>query len=105
MYNNLLSLFFLCGIKCENHSASAILLKEVFNQLELYELFSEAKTERIDKQYYTSTPESDPLTKEGAKESISKMIEFNQMISVLRINLNNSDVQKFREKLSSYFSY
>jgi uncharacterized protein (UPF0332 family) len=104
MYNNLLSLFFLCGIKCENHSASAILLKEVFNQLELYELFSEAKTERIDKQYYTSTLESDPLTKEGAKESIFKMIEFNQTINVLKINLTNLDVQKFQEKLSSYFS-
>jgi len=26
MYNNVLSLFFKCGIKCENHSAAAILV-------------------------------------------------------------------------------
>lgn len=31
MYNNLLSLFFKCGIKCENHTASAILLLHGFN--------------------------------------------------------------------------
>ncbi len=31
MYNNVLSLFFKCGIKCENHSAAVILLKEFFS--------------------------------------------------------------------------
>src|SRR3990167_752532 len=46
MYNNVLSLFFKCGIKCENHSASAIILKEFFNQKELYFIFSKAKKER-----------------------------------------------------------
>ena len=39
MYNTVLSLFFKCGIKCENHSAAAILLGEVFNQKELHQLF------------------------------------------------------------------
>src|SRR3989344_4630152 len=52
MYNAVLSLFFKCGIKCENHSAAAILLKEIFTQEELYAIFSKAKEERIDKQYY-----------------------------------------------------
>ena len=52
MYNNVLSLFFKCGIKCENHSASAILLKEFFNQKDLSLIFSKAKEERIDKQYF-----------------------------------------------------
>jgi len=52
MYNNVLSLFFKCGIKCENHSASALLLKEFFNQENLSLIFSKAKEERIDKQYY-----------------------------------------------------
>ena len=43
IYNNVLSLFFKCGIKCENHSASAILLKEFFSQKELGSIFSKAK--------------------------------------------------------------
>src|SRR3989339_998789 len=43
MYNNVLSLFFKCGIKCENHSAAAIILKEFFSQKELYSAFSKAK--------------------------------------------------------------
>lgn len=51
MYNMVLSLFFKCGIKCENHSASAILIRDFFNQEELYSIFSKAKEERIDKQY------------------------------------------------------
>jgi len=104
MYNNVLSLFFLCGIKCENHSASVILLKDVFNQIQLYALFSEAKTERIDKQYYTSTFENIPASKESAKESINKMIEFNTQISSLKINLKNEDIKKIRNKLNSFFN-
>ena len=45
MYNNVLSLFFKCGIKCENHSASATLLNELFNQKDLSLIFSKAKEE------------------------------------------------------------
>ena len=40
MYNTLTSLFYKCGIKCENHSASAILLKEVFGLDKLYKEFN-----------------------------------------------------------------
>ena len=35
IYNSVLSLFFKCGIKCENHSASVILIKELFDLDEL----------------------------------------------------------------------
>ena len=31
MYNSVLSLFFRCGIKCENHTASIILLDKLFH--------------------------------------------------------------------------
>jgi len=68
IYNNVLSLFFKCGIKCENHSASAILLKEFFSQKELGSIFSKAKEERIDKQYYVTPSQSSPATRESAKE-------------------------------------
>jgi uncharacterized protein (UPF0332 family) len=51
MYNKVMSLFFLVGIKCENHNASIILFEELF-KLDNY-LLSFAKQERVDKQYYT----------------------------------------------------
>ena len=50
MYYMLLSLLFRVGIKCENHQAGIILLKELFNIDN--SLISYAKKERIDKQYY-----------------------------------------------------
>jgi len=50
MYNALAALLFRIGIKCENHSASILLLKEVF-RIDNSDI-SFAKKERIDKQYY-----------------------------------------------------
>jgi uncharacterized protein (UPF0332 family) len=50
MYHSLLAALFRIGIKCENHAASIILLKEAFsiNNAEI----TKAKKERVDKQYY-----------------------------------------------------
>jgi len=52
MYQIVTALFFKAGIKCENHAATIILLKELFNT-ENSDM-SSAKAERIDKQYYTN---------------------------------------------------
>src|SRR3990167_431011 len=52
IYNTVVSLFFKCGIKCENHSGAVLLIKEVFNLPKLYHVFSEFKKDRIDNQYY-----------------------------------------------------
>jgi uncharacterized protein (UPF0332 family) len=52
MYNKVMSLFFLVGIKCENHNASIILFKGLF-KLDNF-LLSFAKQERVDKQYQKS---------------------------------------------------
>jgi uncharacterized protein (UPF0332 family) len=53
MYHEALSLFFLTGIKSENHTATILLLQDVFaiknNPI------IEAKRERIEKQYYADT--------------------------------------------------
>ena len=48
IYNTVMSLFFKCGIKCENHSGAIILMKDLFNLEELYSIFSEFKKDRID---------------------------------------------------------
>ena len=99
MYNNVLSLFFKCGIKCENHSASAIILKDLFKQEDLYLVFVKAKEERIDKQYYTPTSQNNPITKESAKESIKSMTLFNPKIIAFKNNLKSKEIHAIREKL------
>src|SRR3989344_8366932 len=56
MYHCLLAVLFKIGIKCENHAASIILLKEVFEIDNIN--ITKAKSERIDKQYYVDFSEN-----------------------------------------------
>jgi len=100
MYNHVQSLFFKCGIKCENHSASAILLKDFFSQSELYLIFSKAKEERIDKQYYITPSQNNPTTKESAKEMIGISMKFNPQITAFKNNLKLEEIKKIRDKIS-----
>lgn len=100
MYNAVLSLFFKCGIKCENHSASAIILKEIFKQIELHSIFSKAKEERIDKQYYSPESQNNPITKELANESIKNMDYFNPKIISFKNSLNTTGIKKVREEIT-----
>jgi len=74
MYHILTALFYKVGIKCENHSASIIILKELFGIDN--SLISLAKTERIDKQYYVDFE----ITKEEVREMIDSAKEFNANI-------------------------
>ena len=100
MYNNVLSLFFKCGIKCENHSAAAIMIKDIFDQRELSDTFSKAKTERIDKQYYITSLQNNPATKESAKDMISLAMNFNPKMISFKNNLNLEDIKNIREKFN-----
>ncbi len=75
MYNLLLALLFRVGIKCENHGGSILLLKLLFEKNELYKQISDAKKERIDKQYYV-TSEKDEITKEVAEELLNNAEDF-----------------------------
>ena len=101
MYNNVLSLFFKCGIKCENHSAAALLLKEFFDRKELYLIFSKAKEERIDKQYYVTPSQTNPATNESAREMINVAMRFNPKIISYKNNLKLEEIKKIREKMKT----
>ena len=100
MYNLLLALLFRVGIKCENHGASILLLKLLFGEDDLYKLVSNAKKERIDKQYYVTT-EKDEITKEVAEELFNNAEDFVLKIKVVIKNLNNDSVDEIREKFDS----
>lgn len=98
MYNSLSSLLFRTGIKCENHSAAVILLNELFNQHELFKIISFAKTERIDKQYYAEDQQTFKIGEDSCKEMILKSEDFLVKIKVLISNLNNKDIEDYRNK-------
>ena len=97
MYNLLLALLFRTGIKCENHGGSILLLKLLFEKGMLYQLISDAKKERIDKQYYVMT-EKDEITKEIAKELLNHAEDFVLNIKLVIKNFNNDSIEKLREK-------
>lgn len=100
MYNLLLALLFRTGIKCENHGGSILLLKLLFAEDNLYNLISDAKKERIDKQYYVTT-EKDEITKKISDELLNNAEDFFLKIKVLIKNLNNDSIEELREKLET----
>jgi len=92
MYNLVLALLFGIGIKCENHSAGIILLKNVF-ELD-NNLLIEAKKERIDKQYYTDFS----IIKEEVALGIVSAENFNRNLKAFILQLNNQKVTFYRDK-------
>ncbi|PIN87438.1 DNA-binding protein [Candidatus Woesearchaeota archaeon CG10_big_fil_rev_8_21_14_0_10_32_24] len=100
MYNLLLALLFRTGIKCENHGGSILLLKLLFCQNDLYKLISDAKKERIDKQYYVTT-EKDEITREIADELLNNAEDFVLKIKVVIENLNNDSIEELKEKFET----
>ncbi|MBI3623665.1 HEPN domain-containing protein [Candidatus Pacearchaeota archaeon] len=92
MYHILTALLFKVGIKSENHSASIILLEKIFNQ-DNKDIF-DAKTERIDKQYYVDFA----ITKEDVEDTIRKAEIFNSKVIDFISKLNNKDIENYRKK-------
>ena len=96
MYNMLIALLFKIGIKCENHTASIILLKDLFNidnsSLEY------AKKERIDKQYYTDFE----IAKEGVIKAIEDAEDFNNNLFNFISKITHEDVERYKKKFEEF---
>lgn len=92
MYNLVLALLFGVGIKCVNHLAATILLKEVFGLDN--SLLIQAKEERIDKQYYTDFN----ITKKEVEEGIASAENFNRDLRAFILSLNNEKISDYRNK-------
>jgi len=103
MYNLLLALLFKTGIKCENHGASILLLQLAFGKNELSNIISDAKKERINKQYYVTT-EKEEITKEVAEELFHDAQEFVLEMKVLLKKLGNDEIEAARERFSALTS-
>ncbi len=94
MYHMSLALLFRVGIKCENHMATAILLKEVFS-IDSSVLMS-AKRDRVDVQYYVDFH----ITKEEIEKLIEMAEEYNATIYDFIEKLNNEMITEFRKIFS-----
>lgn len=97
MYNILTSLLFKTGIKCENHAGSILLLKKLYNKIELFKIIFSAKEERIDKQYYITSKESAAITEEQVKELIRKAEDFTVKMKSIIKSVNNEEIKNLRE--------
>ncbi len=91
MYYSLLALLFRAGIKCENHTAAILLLKEVFG-LE-NEVILRAKKERVDKQYYVDFN----VTREEVLQLIVAAEEFNAFLLGFIEKMNTDKVEQYRK--------
>lgn len=95
MYHSLLALMFKCGIKCGNHTGNILLLRDSFNEVKLYKMISDAKEERIDKQYYVDFE----VTENEVKGLINTAQEFITKLKLLIESLTTGSVEGLRERL------
>lgn len=92
MYHCLLALLFRTGIKCENHAAAIILLKEVFGKDN--RKISKAKEERVDKQYYVDFK----VTEKEVEESVAIAEEFIADTRAFIDTLKQEDINHYQKK-------
>jgi uncharacterized protein (UPF0332 family) len=95
MYHMLTALLYKAGIKCENHTASIILLEKVF-EISNKEI-SFAKTERIDKQYYTDFA----ITQEEVREAIHSAEDFNKKLFDFISRIDRQKIKEYRDRLKA----
>ena len=91
MYNISIALLFRVGIKCENHMATIMILKRIFN-IENQEI-KKSKKERIDKQYYFDFK----ITEDEIINGIKEAEQFNKKIFDLIMKLKGEEIQNYRD--------
>jgi len=92
MYHSVIGLLFRIGIKCENHAAAIIMLKEIFS-IDNAQI-SKAKTDRVDKQYYVDFD----VSREEANSSIALAEEFRANTVDFIEKLNEDKIKEYRKK-------
>ena len=97
MYYPLLALFSRCGIKCATPAGSIILFKKLFNNAGLLALISDAKQERVDRQYYTNVN----TTLSEAKDMLRNAHNFRIQLRLMLESLNSAKINSIRLKLLS----
>ena len=101
MYNSLLALLFMCGIKCENHAASIFLLEPIFEEETLSKQIFIAKSERIDKQYYLRATKIEEADESGCEGMVNLAEQFSLNLRVIIEKLSLVQIEDLRNKLKS----
>lgn len=92
IYNAALALLYRCGVKSENHAATIILLKEIF-ELDNKEILK-AKKERIDKQYYVDFK----ATEDDVRSGIEAAEEFNTILRDKIAKIKKTEILEYNKK-------
>lgn len=98
MYHCLLALLFRIGIKCENHTAAIILLKELFG-IDNTKI-RKAKSERVDKQYYVDFKVNHQETLSAIKNAEDFISEINNFVETLK----EEEIKEYHEKAIILFT-
>jgi len=97
MFHIVQALYFKIGIKCENHNALIILLKDIFN-IDNSKI-SYAKEERIDKQYYFDFT----ITKEDTQNLINITQEFNDIIFTKIDTISKDEINDYLKEFEKNY--
>lgn len=95
MYYSVMALLFRTGIKCENHAAAIILLRELFGIDESAQ--KKAKRERIDTQYYVDSM----VTGLDVEDLIRAAETFNSRLLDVIDRLGNKEIFHYRSTLKT----
>lgn len=93
MFHKTMAVLRVIGIKCENHSAAIILLKEIFGIDN--EDIKFAKEERVDKQYYTDAD----VTRVETKRLVESAEKFIAEVDFFLDGLDENSKRIYIEKL------
>jgi len=99
MYSITLSLFFFCGIKCENHTVASLLLNRLYSMKDLSGLLTNARKERINRQYYISDKE---LDQNVANNLLDIAEDFLLQIDNFILNLDSGKITAFRNSFDDF---
>ena len=97
MYYASLALLFICGIKSENHTATIMLLKELFG-IDIL-MITQAKKDRVDSQYYLPDQQQKPVNESIAKQSIQEAELFCGLIRSYVESITNSKREEARKQV------
>ena len=95
MYYSVTALLFRTGIKCENHAAAIILLRELFGIDE--SALEKAKRERIDTQYFVDST----VTRLDVEDLIRAAETFNSRLLDVIDRLGNKEISRYRSTLKT----
>lgn len=103
MYNCVMALLHKAGIKSENHSASIMILRRLFDARALAGIISSAKEEREDKQYFVESKQKEKATRESCSQMISNAEDFMIEIRLVIESIKTEDINRIRKNFEDMF--